>query len=114
MEDLVIIALKERMEEMEKILRRIEQGIFGDDQLQLPGLLRTQKVQQDQIDALKIKIEELEKVNEKQDVAIKAKKGLTDNAVKWLTRSFWFVALITALILLITGKIGIADLINLK
>lgn len=114
-------ALENRMDDIEKklddqtkVLHKIEQGIFGDEQLNLPGLLNNYSLLQKQIDELKKEIEELKKVNTKQDTAIQAKKGLTDDAVKWLTRGFWGVAFILALILLVTGKIGIADLINLK
>lgn len=124
-----IKALEDRMDKMETTLEeikvdmnRIVQGIFGDDKLKFPGLLASYTSLQGQIDQLKAneietlkrEIEKLKKVNISQDVAIRAKKGLTDEAVKWLTRGFWAIALILALVLLLTGKIGLADLINLK
>ena len=124
-----IKALEDRMDKMEETLvdikndvSRLVQGIFGDEKLKFPGLLASYDSLQGQIDdlkkneiaLLKKEIEDLKKVNTKQDVAIEAKKGFTDDVVKWLTRGFWVIAFIIAIVLLLTGKIGIADLINLK
>ena len=116
-----IKALEDRMDKMERTLEdiradmgRVIQGIFGDEQLKFPGLLKSYDSLQGQIDLLKKEIEDLKKVNTTQDVQIQAKKGLTDEAVKWLSRGFWAIALLIALLLLLTGKIGLSDLINLK
>lgn len=124
-----IKALEDRMDKMEETLvdikndvGRLVQGIFGDEKLKFPGLLASYDSLQGQIDDLKKneieflkkEIEELKKVNVKQDVEIEAKKGFTDDVVKWLTRGFWVIIFILAMVLLLTGKIGIADLINLK
>lgn len=135
-----IRALEERMTEMERTLfdiqsniNRLVQGIFGDEKLNFPGLLKSYDSLQGQIDELERKsreqvdnirkneiadlkkeIEDLKRVNVKQDIAIDAKKGLTDEVVKWTTRGFWIVIFIIALMLLLTGKIGIVDVFNLK
>lgn len=117
MEDTQILALKDRMSEIEvkldnsiALMKRIEQGIFGDEALRLPGLLKTHESLQDQIDSLKKEIEDLKRVNVEQDIEIKAKKGLTDATVTWLQRGFWAIAITLGLILLLTGEIGVVDL----
>ncbi len=119
MVDEQIRSLETRMKEMEdkldtslQLMRKIEQGIFGDPHLNLPGVIKTQSMLQDQIDELKKEISELKKVNQDQDIAIKAKKGLTDNAVKWLTRIAIFIGILILLSLLLTGKIGLVDIVK--
>jgi chromosome segregation ATPase len=114
--------IENTLEAIQKDVGRLVQGIFGDEKLNFPGLLKSYDSLQGQIDRLKKEeleilkreIEDLKKVNSTQDVQIQAKKGLTDDAVKWLSRGFWAIALLLALLLLLTGKIGLADLINLK
>lgn len=120
-------ALEIRMDKMEQTLvdiqsniNRLVQGIFGDEKLNFPGLLKSYDSLQGQIDKirnqeiveLRKEIEELKKVNTTQDVEIAAKKGLTDDVVKWLSRAVWGCVFVLVLTLLLTGKIGIADLIK--
>ena len=104
--------LKERMDQIEtkldaslKVMHKIEQGIFGDEEIGYPGVIK-------RIAALEAKIVELESVNASQDIAIKAKKGLTDDVVSWSRRLFWVGVAMLVITLLVTGKIGIGELIE--
>jgi hypothetical protein len=110
MSDERVSSLEERMEHMESILDsidkkigRIEVGIFGDNEMGYSGLI-------ERVRKLELKVKDIEKVNDQQEVSISAKRHLTDDVVLWGKRAFWILLVITLLVFLFTGKIGIADI----
>jgi len=107
-----VTELEQRMQHMEKILaeigkkvNRIEQGIFGDDDIDHVGII-------DRVKKLEDEVKQIRQVNDNQEIEIQTKKNVTDNIVIWLQRTFWGGAVLLVVMLLLTGKIGFLDLIR--
>jgi len=110
---LMVENVEKELREMKLSLSKITQGIFGDDQLHVLGLLKRQELQQSQIMRLEAEVERLKDVNTKEDVKADTKKIVTDNFIMWVKRIFWVGITLIVFIALITGKIGILELVSL-
>jgi len=113
------IELKERMDEFEEkqkeqlaILKRLEFAICGDLGIGHPGIIRTQENHSEEIKSIKRDIYNIKKVNDHQEVSISAKKNQTDDWIKWGTRIGIALIVLILVSVLLTGKIGIVDLIK--
>lgn len=106
-------ALEERVEKMSDVLDSIHQqlkkldiiqiGLFGSETLNSPGVIKELKSQREELEELRGEVEKLKSAKE-------IKNSLVDDVEKWLKRVFWIIACSAGAILLMTGKIGVADL----
>ncbi len=110
---LMVEKVEKDLGEMKLSLSKITQGIFGDAELHVMGLLKRQELQQSQLNRLEAEIEKLKDVNIKEDVKADTIKVATDGFIVWVKRIFWVVITMLGTIALITGKIGILEIINL-
>lgn len=94
-------------------MSRIEVGLFGDGQMNYVGVIEAQKLLTKRIIELESEIADIKKVNNEQEISIHAKKTFTDDFVMWSKRIFWICITLGAVTLLLTGKIGIFDLVKL-
>lgn len=119
MEEVEINDLTTRMDQIEskldnilKVMLKIDLSIFGDPSINFLGIIKTQSILDEKVNELAKKIEEIETRNEKIDTVTKSKRDLTDDVEKWIKRAFWGTLLVAAVVFLITGKIGIAEMIR--
>jgi hypothetical protein len=63
------------LESMNTRLDRINTGLYGDEDNGIPGFIK-------RITSLEKEIEDIKKINNDQDIAIKAKGGLMDKLIK--------------------------------
>lgn len=112
--------IEERMDEFEesqaemlRLLHKLDQGIFGDEKIGYPGVIKTQAAQQLQIDDLKKQLEEIRKVNRDQDIAIGAKKEQDGTWIKWGKIALIFLGVFTLIWGMIAGYIKLADVFQI-
>jgi len=101
-----LVQMNTTLQSMSKKMDRIEVGLFGDQAMNYSGVI--EKIKQ-----LEKEIDEIKRVNDKQEISIGAKRSFTDSIVLWGQRIFWTILAGTAIIFLLTGKIGVGDILNL-
>ena len=101
-----------KLDETLRVVHNIDQGLFGNSKIGYPGVIKILDNHQLELNELKGKIFELVLVNEKQDIAISARKGQTDDFIKWGGRSVMLLVVILLIGLVLTGKVGLADLVG--
>lgn len=74
--------IKDLLKSMSSDMKKINIGLYGDEDNDVIGLIKERKLINDKIAALEKKIENIEKINSDQDIAIKAKGGLMDKLIK--------------------------------
>lgn len=93
-------------------VKKIETGLFGDSDLEHKGIIEKQRSVEERITKIEDRVFNVEQVNEKQEINISAKKEQEDAWEKNLKRVFWGLLVSILFVFLISGKIGVADIIN--
>lgn len=93
-------------------VKKIETGLFGDSDLEHKGIIEKQRSVEERITKIEDRVFNVEQVNEKQEINISAKKEQEDVWEKNLKRVFWGLLVLILFVFLISGKIGVADIIN--
>lgn len=108
-----ISTLETVVEEIKNAVNRIEVGLFGDEKMNYIGLIQKAKDQSEEIETLTKRISDVEEVNRQQELIISAKKSFVDTFVIWAKRVVWGGAAIIVIALILSGKLGIGDLIKM-
>lgn len=93
-------------------VKKIETGLFGDSDLEHKGIIEKQRSVEERITKIEDRVFNVEQVNEKQEINISAKKEQEDVWEQNLKRVFWGLLVLILFVFLISGKIGVADIIN--
>lgn len=93
-------------------VKKIEIGLFGDSELEHKGIIERQRATEDRLLLVEDRTTAIEQVNDKQEVSINAKKQYEDTWEQNLKRVFWGLLVAILLVLLISGKVGISDIIK--